>query len=75
MLDVNLKKPGIQGKKKHLKKPAVYEFKAGETYTLTVSGRSKRFNLDRVVLSHESEKVNQSKLATLPESALMADAK
>lgn len=29
------------------KKSAVYNFKAGETYTLIVSGRSKNFNLDR----------------------------
>ena len=31
-----------------------YDFKAGETYTLVVSGRSKRFNVDRMILRHES---------------------
>ena len=32
--------------------PAKYVFKAGQTYTLTVSGRSQRFNIDRFVLHH-----------------------
>ena len=32
--------------------PANYIFKAGETYTLTISGRSQRFNIDRIVLYH-----------------------
>ena len=31
------------------KRVPVYGFKAGETYTLTVSGRSKQFNIDRIV--------------------------
>lgn len=30
-------------------KSAVYNFKAGETYTLILSGRSKNFNLDRIL--------------------------
>lgn len=28
---------------------ALYNFKAGQTYTMTVSGRSQRYNLDRIV--------------------------
>lgn len=67
MLDINTRKFGID--KRHLRRQAVYEFKQGETYTLTVSGRSKRFNLDRLVLSHESRKVTPSALASLPESS------
>lgn len=55
-------------KKAHLK-DAVYEFKAGETYTLVVSGRSTRFNLDRLVLFHEKHEVKLRDLQTLPESA------
>lgn len=31
------------------KRIAVYNFKAGETYTLTIHGRSKNFNMDRIV--------------------------
>jgi hypothetical protein len=31
-------------------KPPIYVFKANETYTLTISGRSQRFNIDRIVL-------------------------
>jgi len=33
----------------HEKWPALYNFKAGETYTLTLSGRSQRFRVDRIV--------------------------
>lgn len=33
---------------------AVYVLKRGETYTLAISGRSQRFNLDRIVFKHES---------------------
>jgi gliding motility-associated-like protein len=32
-----------------IKKDAIYTFKAGETYTLTISGRSKNFNIDRIM--------------------------
>jgi len=31
-----------------------YRFAAGETYALVVSGRSQRFNIDRIVFCHES---------------------
>ena len=38
----------------HKKHPALYKFRAGETYKLTVSGRSKNFNIDRILFVHES---------------------
>ena len=39
------------------KAPAIYELKEGETYELTISGRSKNFNIDRFLLVHESHKL------------------
>lgn len=41
----------------HKKAPAIYELKEGETYELTISGRSKNFNIDRFLLVHESHKL------------------
>lgn len=38
-----------------------YHFKAGETYTLVISGRSQRFNIDRIVFCHESVKPSDAK--------------
>ena len=38
----------------HKKYPAVYELKPGKTYILTISGRSKNFNIDAILLAHES---------------------
>lgn len=43
----------------HKKFPAIYNFKTGETYQLTISGRSKNFNLDRFILVHESLNVKK----------------
>ena len=45
----------------HTKYHTIYAFKAGETYTLVVSGRSKAFKLDRIVFRH-------SKLTSLEQS-------
>ncbi len=44
------------------KRVAVYDFKEGETYQLTVSGRSQLFKLDRIVFRHEdvSPKIAES---------------
>ncbi|GEM_PF-1295024 len=39
----------------HTFREAEYTFKAGETYTLTVSGRSKSYSLDRIVLYRKSD--------------------
>ncbi|AXT58947.1 DUF5060 domain-containing protein [Aquimarina sp. AD10] len=36
------------------KRNAVYKFKAGKTYTLTLSGRSIKWNVDRILLRHSS---------------------
>lgn len=41
------------------KRVAIYNFKAGETYTLVIHGRSKAFKIDRIAFS----------LASLPDSA------
>ncbi len=52
----------------------VDEFKKGETYTFTVSGRSGRFDIDRILFSHESVSggpMEPAELRHLPESALM----
>jgi len=40
----------------HKKYPAVYRFKAGQTYTFVLHGRSQRWNVDRIVLYHEDVK-------------------
>lgn len=39
----------------HIKLKPRYVFKAGKTYTLTISGRSKRFNIDYFVLYNENK--------------------
>lgn len=36
----------------HQKYPAEYRFKEGEEYELTISGRSKNFNIDRILFVH-----------------------
>ena len=38
----------------HIKKKPRYNFKAGETYKIIISGRSKRFNVDYFVIYNES---------------------
>ena len=38
----------------HKKYPPVYRLKEGETYELTIHGRSKNFNIDQIVFYHES---------------------
>jgi hypothetical protein len=40
----------------HKKYPAVYRFKADQTYTFVLHGRSQRWNVDRIVLYHEDVK-------------------
>lgn len=46
-------------KKQHGKKPPVYKLKKGQTYTLIISGRSQRFNMDKIVFI--SSKLDQRK--------------
>ncbi|MCM8532078.1 MAG: Ig domain-containing protein [Lentisphaeraceae bacterium] len=48
----------------------VYDFKAGETYTLVISGRSKAFKIDRILLRHSSVQKNIAQKRTNPESKL-----
>ncbi|MEO0574498.1 MAG: Ig-like domain-containing protein [Pseudomonadota bacterium] len=36
------------------KRVAIYDLKAGETYTFTISGRSRYFKINRIVFRHES---------------------
>ncbi|MEM6910901.1 MAG: hypothetical protein AAF555_04895 [Verrucomicrobiota bacterium] len=50
---------------------AVYQLKAGQTYRLTVSGRSKNFNLDRILLFHESHDLRKIRKESPPESQRM----
>ena len=50
----------LQLDEQHKKYPAIYELKAGETYELTISGRSKNFNIDRILLTHESANLRQT---------------
>jgi len=45
----------------HKKYNPVYKLKVGEKYTLTVSGRSQRFNMDRIVFKHSSVKENKAR--------------
>lgn len=50
----------------HVKFPPQYRLNSGETYELTIHGRSKNFNIDRLVLFHESmnpREVQNKKLA------------
>lgn len=45
----------------HKKYKALYNLKPGTSYTLVVSGRSQRFNMDRIVFHHESVNENEAK--------------
>lgn len=51
------------------KRVAVYDFKAGEEYTLVVSGRSQYFAIDRIMFRHESVSVGAAQNLTTPESS------
>lgn len=46
------------------KRQAVYNFKAGETYTFTLSGRSIRWNVDRIVFRKEGVSNNDAYAVT-----------
>ncbi|MFK7911976.1 MAG: DUF5060 domain-containing protein [Akkermansiaceae bacterium] len=50
------------------KRVAVYNFKAGETYKLIVSGRSKFFRLDRLVFRHTSTAASTAENLNTPVS-------
>lgn len=52
----------------HKKFPPLYKLKAGEQYLLTISGRSQRFNMDRIVFKHSSVADKKAKDPKQPES-------
>lgn len=58
----------LDGNGAHNTDAAIYNLKAGETYTLTISGRSQRFNLDRIVLRHSSVSNEDARDPSRPES-------
>lgn len=55
---------------KHKKYTPSYKFKIGETYTLTVYGRSQRFNIDRIIFKHVSVSVEDAQDTKLKESLM-----
>lgn len=54
------------------KRDAVYHFKAGENYRLTVSGRSKAFKLNRILFRHQEVAIPVAEDLKLPESQRVA---
>ena len=52
------------------KRYPVYDFQAGGTYTLTLSGRSIKYNIDRIVFRRSSVSASSAKSASIPESSL-----
>jgi len=50
------------------KRVAVYNFKAGEEYKLVISGRSKLFQIDRLVFRKDDVKASRAQDLKLPES-------
>ena len=50
------------------KYPAEYLLEPGETYELTIHGRSKNFNIDRFLLVHESRDLRKEQQKNPPES-------
>lgn len=50
------------------KRVAIYDFKAGEEYTLVVSGRSKWFSIDRIVFRHTNVAAGTAQSLSQPES-------
>ncbi|MBT8044881.1 MAG: DUF5060 domain-containing protein, partial [Verrucomicrobiae bacterium] len=55
---------------KHKTHTPVYRFKADQTYTLTISGRSKNFNIDRIILVHEDSNLKKIQHSLPAESKL-----
>ncbi len=63
----NLDPGGHQNKRK-----AVYDFKAGETYKLIISGRSQFFRLNRIVFRHRGTLASLAQDLETPQSALFS---
>lgn len=55
------------------KRVAVYDFKAGETYTLVIHGRSQRFKINRIIFRHEDVNAETARTLSNPESPMVAD--
>lgn len=53
---------------KHKKYDALYDFKEGETYTLIIHGRSKNFNIDRILLVHNDISLRKIQNENRPEN-------
>lgn len=54
------------------KRVAAYDFKAGETYTLVVSGRSKFFRLNRIVFRHSGTAQSAAQDLSTPVSGTLS---
>ncbi|MGC6467210.1 MAG: hypothetical protein ACON38_19350 [Akkermansiaceae bacterium] len=54
------------------KRVAVYAFKAGETYKLVVSGRSKFFRVDRIVFRHSDKPASSAQNLATPVSQVVS---
>lgn len=50
-----------------------YVFKAGETYTLVVSGRAKFFNMNRILFRHKDTNANFARGLARPESSIVEE--
>lgn len=48
----------------HVQPKAIFNFKAGQVYTLTMSGRSQRFNVDRILLVSTAISVTTARAVT-----------
>jgi hypothetical protein len=46
---------------KHVQPNAIFYFQAGNTYTLTMAGRSQRFNIDRILIVSTKISVESSR--------------
>jgi hypothetical protein len=53
------------------KRVAVYDFKAGQTYKLVVSGRSKFFRINRIVFRHANTAAATAQNLSTPESSFI----
>ena len=62
----------LDGNGAHLE-DAIYNLQAGETYQLSISGRSTRFNLDRIIVIMDSERYAWNQMQVLPESSLFVE--
>lgn len=60
----------------HIKRPALYNLKSGESYTFIMSGRSIRWNVDKIVLFDTLKfKMEDAKKIILPSKSMIAENK